>query len=122
MYQLIGAAAWAPAIIFVHDHLVSISPVDGVSMQPTLNPDENLLSRDWVIAQRWGLSKLNRGDVVIFTYDCDKVVADLTLLTAHRPIHSSASLSASSLWNMTQFTLDSVLSSKRLRFLPAISG
>ncbi len=42
-------------------------------MRPTLNPDSNLLKRDWVWAVRWGLwdwqgqSKLKRGDIVIFT-------------------------------------------------------
>ena len=67
IYRLVGALAWAPAVVCINDHLLSFSAIDGFSMKPTFNPDINLLDRDWVLAERWGLSKLKRGDVVIFT-------------------------------------------------------
>lgn len=31
-----GYVLWIPAIIFVNDHVVSICPVDGISMRPTV--------------------------------------------------------------------------------------
>lgn len=55
---------WVPAVIFVNDHVVSVSPVNGFSMRPTLNPDENSGMRDWVILYKF-MIKPNRGDVVV---------------------------------------------------------
>src|SRR5208282_3450684 len=36
---------WVPAIIFINDHVISISPVNGISMRPTVNTS-NAVSSD----------------------------------------------------------------------------
>ncbi|KAG4306260.1 hypothetical protein PORY_000248 [Pneumocystis oryctolagi] len=65
--------AWLPVLIFVHDHCVSIGMVQGVSMQPTLNPDANGLWNDWVLLKRWGIHRqdgtlaIERGQVVMLS-------------------------------------------------------
>jgi hypothetical protein len=70
---------WVPAIIFVNDHVISISPVNGISMRPTvpykrrqvlmrqLNPDTNYGKRDWVVLYKF-LFKPRRGDIVILKH------------------------------------------------------
>lgn len=70
---------WVPAIIFFNDHVISISPVNGISMRPTvhcklgqflmrqLNPDTNYGKRDWVVLYKF-LFKPQRGDIVVLKY------------------------------------------------------
>ena len=70
---------WVPAIIFVNDHVISISPVNGISMRPTvhckggqvlmrqLNPDTNYGKRDWVVLYKF-LFKPRRGDIVVLRH------------------------------------------------------
>ncbi|ORY00765.1 mitochondrial inner membrane peptidase complex catalytic subunit 2 [Basidiobolus meristosporus CBS 931.73] len=57
---------WGPVSIFFLDHICSVATVSGRSMQPTFNPDTNLLKRDKVILNKWSASRRNysTGDVV----------------------------------------------------------
>ena len=63
--------AWVvPVGITVWDVLVAVRPVDGRSMQPTLNPESTpgaVPSRNWVLLNRWVAwwgTGVRRGDVV----------------------------------------------------------
>ena len=70
---------WVPVIIFINDHVISISTVNGISMRPTvdyqlvpvltsqLNPDTNYGKRDWVVLYKF-LFKPQRGDIVVLKY------------------------------------------------------
>lgn len=53
--------------LFVTDYFGSIIRVDGVSMQPTLNP-EGSPSHDWVLVEKFSVKlfhQYHRGDVVV---------------------------------------------------------
>lgn len=71
--QSLIALSWVPVVIFVENHVFSVATIEGISMKPTFNPDINLLSRDWVIENKWfwwyrgresGEPIFRRGDVV----------------------------------------------------------
>ncbi|KAL1928066.1 hypothetical protein VTP01DRAFT_2982 [Rhizomucor pusillus] len=65
----IRALAWFPVIMFVADHGFSYGTIDGRSMQPTFNPDTNMLWRDRVLLNKWAVTdhKFERGEVVTLT-------------------------------------------------------
>ncbi|RUS21286.1 mitochondrial inner membrane protease subunit 2 [Endogone sp. FLAS-F59071] len=44
---------WIPVFVFFIDHCYSFASVEGRSMQPTFNPDSNMLARDIVLLNRW---------------------------------------------------------------------
>ncbi|ORY18950.1 hypothetical protein BCR34DRAFT_648244 [Clohesyomyces aquaticus] len=72
---LLGAAS----LLFIRDHLISLDPVNGSSMAPTLSPDAHETGRrDRVLVKHWGLTReykdrrgvvheaIKRGDVITF--------------------------------------------------------
>ncbi|KAG0067712.1 hypothetical protein BGZ92_005072 [Podila epicladia] len=58
--------AWAPIGLYFTQHGYSIGTIHGRSMQPTLNPDSNMLQKDVVLFNRWAIAKYeyNIGDIV----------------------------------------------------------
>ncbi|KAJ1507528.1 hypothetical protein HMI54_004042, partial [Coelomomyces lativittatus] len=57
---------WTSLLIFLLDTGYSIATIEGRSMQPTLNPDSNLLKRDVVLLEKhvaW-THRWQRGDIV----------------------------------------------------------
>ncbi|KAI9189756.1 hypothetical protein H9P43_001189 [Blastocladiella emersonii ATCC 22665] len=75
----VHVAGWASVFIFVLDRVGSLASVEGRSMQPTLNPDENRLARDVLLLNKYILStrKWGRGDVVTLRspMDPDHIIA-----------------------------------------------
>ncbi|CAJ0844689.1 3138_t:CDS:2 [Entrophospora sp. SA101] len=65
-HTFIRYASWIPVISFFIDHGFGLASVNGLSMQPTFNPDSNKLRRDVVILNRWATiaHQYSRGDVV----------------------------------------------------------
>ncbi|SAM06007.1 hypothetical protein [Absidia glauca] len=63
------ALAWFPVVVFFVDHGFSYATVEGRSMQPTFNPDTNLLRRDVVLLNKWATTnhEFHRGEVVTMT-------------------------------------------------------
>ncbi|RUS27302.1 hypothetical protein BC938DRAFT_483458 [Jimgerdemannia flammicorona] len=57
---------WIPVFVFFIDHGYSFASVEGRSMQPTFNPDSNMLTRDIVLLNRWSVvnHRFHHGDVV----------------------------------------------------------
>ncbi|PVU91671.1 hypothetical protein BB561_004264 [Smittium simulii] len=60
---------WLPVAVFVNNHIVSVTFIEGRSMQPALNPDTNRLRKDFVLLNKFvsgSFSKthLKKGDVV----------------------------------------------------------
>ncbi|KAI7826605.1 peptidase S24/S26A/S26B/S26C [Gamsiella multidivaricata] len=57
---------WVPVGVFFVEHGYSLGTVHGRSMQPTLNPDSNMLRRDVVLFNHWAIDrfKYKIGDVV----------------------------------------------------------
>ncbi|KAI8331433.1 mitochondrial inner membrane protease subunit 2 [Choanephora cucurbitarum] len=64
--SLLRALPWLPAAVFFVDHGYSYAVISGRSMQPTFNPDSNMLSRDVVLLNKRSANKYNyeRGQVV----------------------------------------------------------
>ncbi|KAI8877735.1 LexA/Signal peptidase [Backusella circina FSU 941] len=64
--SVLTALAWIPVAIFTVDHGFSYAKINGRSMQPTFNPDSNLLKRDTVFLNKWTATRNNfkRGEVV----------------------------------------------------------
>ncbi|PVZ96617.1 hypothetical protein BB558_007468 [Smittium angustum] len=67
--KILKSLLWVPVIVFVNNHVVSATFIQGRSMQPALNPDKNLMAKDLVILNKMvsgSLSKkfIKRGDVV----------------------------------------------------------
>ncbi|KAI8330866.1 hypothetical protein BC941DRAFT_475277 [Chlamydoabsidia padenii] len=60
------ALVWFPVIIFIADHGFSYATVEGRSIQPTFNPDSNLLRRDVVLFNQWAATshEFKHGEVV----------------------------------------------------------
>ncbi|KAI8882028.1 LexA/Signal peptidase [Backusella circina FSU 941] len=63
---IVKALAWMPVAIFFIDHGFSYATVSGRSMQPTFNPDSNMLRKDIVLLNKWAITdhKFKRGQVV----------------------------------------------------------
>ncbi|KAL7754245.1 hypothetical protein RI367_000226 [Sorochytrium milnesiophthora] len=63
---LLSAASWAPLIVFGIDHGASLTSATGRSMQPTFNPDSNLLRKDVLLLNHYAAQRqqIQRGDVV----------------------------------------------------------
>ncbi|ORY98560.1 mitochondrial inner membrane protease subunit 2 [Syncephalastrum racemosum] len=63
------ALTWFPVVVFFVDHGFSYATVDGRSMQPTFNPDSNMLRRDVVLLNKWSAMnhEFKRGEVVTLT-------------------------------------------------------
>ncbi|KAG9490204.1 hypothetical protein GDO78_005863 [Eleutherodactylus coqui] len=55
----------ASVIVTFRDRVATVATVDGVSMQPSLNPDERYVS-DVVLLSRWSVQsyEVQRGDIV----------------------------------------------------------
>lgn len=63
-------AAWIPVAIFYTQHIASVLAIEGRSMQPTFNPDDNMMHEDVVLLNRWAkvTNNFRVGDVVTFWY------------------------------------------------------
>ncbi|KAK3813219.1 MAG: peptidase S24/S26A/S26B/S26C [Benniella sp.] len=57
---------WVPVGIYFVEHGYSLGTVHGRSMQPTLNPDSNMLRKDVVLFNHWAIDRFDYriGDVV----------------------------------------------------------
>ncbi|KAG2203661.1 hypothetical protein INT46_004295 [Mucor plumbeus] len=64
--SVITALTWVPAAIFFVDHGYSYATISGRSMQPTFNPDSNMMKKDVVLLDKWSTTghKFERGQVV----------------------------------------------------------
>ncbi|GAN09221.1 mitochondrial inner membrane protease subunit 2 [Mucor ambiguus] len=64
--SVITALTWVPAAIFFVDHGYSYATISGRSMQPTFNPDSNMMRKDIVLLDKWSTTnhKFERGQVV----------------------------------------------------------
>lgn len=63
------ALSWVPVALTFTETVGQVMWVNGRSMQPALNPNENLGSNDLVVLQKWGLrspQSIRTGDVVAF--------------------------------------------------------
>ncbi|KAI8085737.1 peptidase S24/S26A/S26B/S26C [Thamnidium elegans] len=71
--SVITALTWVPVAIFFVDHGYSYATVSGRSMQPTFNPDSNLMRKDIVLLNKWSTTdhKFDRGQVVTLTSPVD---------------------------------------------------
>ena len=56
-----SVAKWVPFAVMINECVVSLHPVEGNSMQPTLNREHG--QRDWILANR--LAAPIRGDVIV---------------------------------------------------------
>ncbi|KAI8872153.1 LexA/Signal peptidase [Ramicandelaber brevisporus] len=66
-----SAVLWLPVGIFVKNHVCSFGFIEGRSMQPALNPNENGTKRDIVLYNHWATNvngSYRRGDVVVFKH------------------------------------------------------
>ncbi|QLQ80152.1 hypothetical protein HG537_0D01530 [Torulaspora globosa] len=66
--------SWVPVVMTFNDDICYIARVDGSSMRPTLNPNENVSSTDWVLLWKFHSKKaqcLNRDDIVLFKSPLD---------------------------------------------------
>ncbi|KAG1458424.1 hypothetical protein G6F46_004475 [Rhizopus delemar] len=65
----LSALPWMPVAIFFVDHGYSYARVSGRSMQPTFNPDSNMMTKDIILLDKWSTTnhKFKRGDVVLLT-------------------------------------------------------
>ncbi|RCI03530.1 hypothetical protein CU098_010310 [Rhizopus stolonifer] len=63
---ILKGLAWVPVAIFFVDHGYSYAVISGRSMQPTFNPDSNMLRKDIVLLDKWSTTdhKFKRGQVV----------------------------------------------------------
>ncbi|CDH57860.1 mitochondrial inner membrane protease subunit 2 [Lichtheimia corymbifera JMRC:FSU:9682] len=69
----IRAITWFPVVMFFADHGFSYGTVHGRSMQPTFNPDSNMLWKDRVLLNKWAVTnhQFSRGEVVTLTSPTD---------------------------------------------------
>ncbi|ORE08086.1 LexA/Signal peptidase [Rhizopus microsporus var. microsporus] len=69
----LSALPWIPVAIFFVDHGYSYARVSGRSMQPTFNPDSNMMSKDIILLEKWSAAKhkFKRGEVVLLTSPTD---------------------------------------------------
>ncbi|KAK1999342.1 LexA/Signal peptidase [Colletotrichum falcatum] len=66
--RLLGFATWVPVAVSFHNHVASITTINGGSMYPYYNEDRNTtLARDRVLEWRWNaMDGLQRGMIVTF--------------------------------------------------------
>ncbi|KAI9487443.1 MAG: peptidase S24/S26A/S26B/S26C [Benjaminiella poitrasii] len=64
--SILRALPWVPVAIFFVDHGYSYAVISGRSMQPTFNPDSNMLKKDIVLLDKWTKTDnhFERGEVV----------------------------------------------------------
>ncbi|KAI8084947.1 mitochondrial inner membrane protease subunit 2 [Halteromyces radiatus] len=64
--SVLKALPWIPVVVFFVDHGFSYATVEGRSMQPTFNPDTNMLQRDIVLLNKWAATdhEFSRGEIV----------------------------------------------------------
>lgn len=57
-----------PIVVIIFDKIGYVARVEGISMQPTLNPDSNGNKCDYLFLNKWIVNNegLNRGDLVVF--------------------------------------------------------
>ncbi|KAG2207549.1 hypothetical protein INT47_004299 [Mucor saturninus] len=74
--SVLSALAWVPVAIFFVDHGYSYAVISGRSMQPTFNPDSNLMEKDIVLLNKWSTTdhKFDRGQVVTLKSPIDPKV------------------------------------------------
>ncbi|CCE62413.1 hypothetical protein TPHA_0C02600 [Tetrapisispora phaffii CBS 4417] len=66
--------SWIPVIIAFNDNVSYIARIKGPSMRPSLNPNDNELSTDWVLLWKWGCTQsynLKRNDIVLIKSPSD---------------------------------------------------
>lgn len=69
MWEFVKRVLWStPLVLAFTDCVASVTQVNGLSMQPTFNPDSSD-SRDWVLVEKLSYKwwhNYQRGDVAIF--------------------------------------------------------
>ncbi|EDO18348.1 hypothetical protein Kpol_1013p19 [Vanderwaltozyma polyspora DSM 70294] len=66
--------SWIPVMMTFNNNVCYVANIKGSSMRPTLNPNDNEISNDWVLLWKFGCQKsynLHRDDIILFKAPSD---------------------------------------------------